>query len=288
MKTTSDPLQKSQPADRLWYAFGALLDDSDFTVEQTYHRGRLGRVLAYLHGMGTVAGLFVGDVTGEEEMLKVEPGLAVDRLGRLIEVKRAACLRLNPWFSNRLDDPVDYDKLVNSLRPAPDAGPDSCVVDLFVKFESCTHALQPAFATGNFEALNAVEPSRIRDGYRLELLIRQEETLPVPDPGFPDLDGLSDEERNQRIIDYKLKDAWKESTLWRDIDENLTPLTEHGPGQDGTELLLARLYIPAVFSGEGVLMRQVSSPVVVDNSIRRFSFSTAELAWLTNSNPSRG
>ncbi len=287
MKKTSDPLQKSQSPDRLWYAFGALLDDADFTTEQTYHRGRMGRVLAYLHGQGTVAGLFVNDITGKEEMLRVEPGLAVDRLGRLIEVTRAACLRLNSWFTNRLDDPIDYGRLANSLRPAPDAGPDSCVVDLFVKFEPCPHARQPAFATGNFEALNAVEPSRIRDGYRLELCIREEANLPVPDPGLPDLSGLAEEARNTRVMDYKLKQAWRESTLWRDGDGKIIPLAEHGPGQDGTEVLLARLWIPAAFSSEGVLSRQPSEPVIVDNYIRRFSFSTTELAWLTNNNFSR-
>ena len=93
-----DPLaQKPEPPDRLFYATGILLDAEDFKAEQLYHRGRLSRALAYLHGGGTVAGLRVEWVKplepgedakfprGRAEEIVVAPGIAVDRLGRVIE-----------------------------------------------------------------------------------------------------------------------------------------------------------------------------------------------------------
>ena len=48
------------PPDRVSYDEGVLLDALDFRAEQSYHRGRLARVLAYLFGTGTAAGLEVG------------------------------------------------------------------------------------------------------------------------------------------------------------------------------------------------------------------------------------
>src|SRR5262245_37226124 len=109
MSTRNDPLAAAAETaragvlDRVFYATGILLAADDFDAEQTYHRGRLARALAYLHGSGTVAGLRVGVLPalapgadpaflqGREEELRVQPGLAIDRLGRLIEIPRAAC-----------------------------------------------------------------------------------------------------------------------------------------------------------------------------------------------------
>ena len=55
---------------------------------------KTANVPVYLHGVGTVAGLEVTLAEGEDEPLMVSAGLAVDRFGRLIELPRAACLRL--------------------------------------------------------------------------------------------------------------------------------------------------------------------------------------------------
>src|SRR5437870_11525741 len=101
MSTSKDPLTQETHPDRVFYATGTLLDAADFSAEQMYHRGRLARALTYLHGSGTVAGLKVewerplmagADPkfpAGREETLRVHPGMAIDRLGRIIEVPRA-------------------------------------------------------------------------------------------------------------------------------------------------------------------------------------------------------
>lgn len=281
MSTQDDPLMTQRDPDRLFYALGALLDKEDFTREQTYHRGRLGRGFAYLHGTGTVAGLNVAieDHDGED-VIMVSAGMALDRLGRIIEIPRAACLRVGNWFDAQLADPLGHDQLVNSFRTGTDGDPDGVIVDVFVKFVACERGKQPAFATGNFDALDAIAPSSLRDSYQLELVIREESTLPVPDDGFPDLSGMTSEQIKERVLQYKLEEAWKESTAWTGPGKTLVLMPEQVEGQDGTELLLARLIIPAT---NPPLQRDTNVDIVVDNAIRQLVFSTSELAWLTNS-----
>ena len=278
MGTPKDPLNTPQPPDRVFFANGALLDQEDFRAEQLYHRGRIGRALAYLHGHGTVAGLEVAvHRQNEEDMLMVCSGLAVDRLGRQIEVPRAACLRIGAWFQSQLEDEKGRGRLSNSFRTGGGDTPDGVFVDVFVKFEVCERGKQPAFATGNFDALDAIAPSRLRDSYRLELVIRQEETLPVPDSGFPDLAGLTSEQKKDIVVQYKLEN-WKESTDWKGPGDTLVHLEEHVTEQEGTEVLLARMLIPVT---NPPLRRNTNIAPVVDNTLRRFVYSTAELVWLT-------
>lgn len=119
----ADPLYALPEPARPHYATGMLLDARDFADEQTYHRGRLARALAFvtgagtralpagtdadaagalgLAGGGTLAGLRVTHRAADgdtPEQLRIAPGLGVDRLGRLIEVPHPVCLRLQRWF----------------------------------------------------------------------------------------------------------------------------------------------------------------------------------------------
>jgi hypothetical protein len=84
-----------------------LLDTREFLDEQAYPRRRLARALLKVAGNGTLAGLRVshhtaiasGEATRPEE-IRVDPGVVVDRLGRLIELPRPACLGLpRPYVS---------------------------------------------------------------------------------------------------------------------------------------------------------------------------------------------
>src|SRR5258706_462277 len=100
----ADPLYAQPLSERPLYATGMLLDAQDFADAQTYHRVQLARAMAYLAGGGTLAGLRVthqvatSGPNARPEEIRVEPGLAVDRLGRLIELPRPACLRLPRWY----------------------------------------------------------------------------------------------------------------------------------------------------------------------------------------------
>ena len=89
-----DPLETSPLPERLAYFAGRLLGPDDLGAEQTYHRGRLALALRALVGHGTVAGL---RVTAADGRLHVAPGVAIDCLGRLIEVRTPLCLDLAGW-----------------------------------------------------------------------------------------------------------------------------------------------------------------------------------------------
>jgi hypothetical protein len=287
MSLELDPLAKAQSQgesqDRLWYATGVLLDAEDFVDEQTYHRGRLARALAYLYGSGTVAGLRVAwepavapgaDAAlpeGRPERIMVEPGLAIDRLGRLIEVPRTACLRLNRWYEGQTDD-----DLVQGFHGAPF---DGVVVDVFLTFVACERGKTPAFTAGPYEALDAVVPSRIRDGYAVTLVIRKEGDPPVPVNGWPDVAGIADPIVRADMIRQTVFGAWREGTQWQALDGQLAPLVEHAAGQDTTALWLARLVLPATQASAAARPQRTDGATVsVDNRIRPIVFNPGRWA----------
>ncbi len=283
-----DPLEKNHTLpDRVHYAEGVLLNADDFEAEQTYHRGRLARALRYLHGSGTAAGLEVeweepyepdenGDYPeGREERLKVHPGIAVDRLGRIIEVRRAACIRLANWYEWRAaETPED---LREGFHSNFEPGVSGIVADVFIRFFSCAHGKTPAFASGPFDALDAVTPSRLRDFYDVDFIIRQEESPPEPEDPWPDPTG--DPEIDGAARREAVLNAWREGTRWSDL-EGLTPLAEHAPGQDAASLFLARVLIPAEPNGAAPPTR-VYGNVLVNNDIRPFVYPAGLIAkWV--------
>lgn len=270
------------PPDRVYYAEGVLLDASDFGAEQSYHRGRLARVLSYLHGSGTAAGLEVvwdekiepGEdddwPDGREERLRVRPGIAVDRLGRLIEVGRDWCLRLQSWYDSRGAAELDA---------AYDAEAGVVIADVFLRFVACERGRTPAFASGPFDALDAAVPSRVRDAFELELVPRKETDPPLPDSPWPDLTAGTEEERKEELH-KALLDAWREGTDFLDGQGNLVGAQEHPAGVDPSSVFLARVRIPASQTGDDPPER-TDDDVEIDNLSRRFVYPPGALAaWL--------
>ena len=341
MTTSPDPLNAPPGSaehirpDRPFYAAGVLLDAPDFTAEQLYHRGRLARSLAYLHGSGTVSGLRVvfesalepgatappnpdipGDIErtypeGREARILVQPGLAIDRLGRLIEVPGPACLRLAPWLKDRqneqgsdsqTDDQSETDESSATKSPIEQAthpaendnitanisrdrssssitvSPDNrgIVADIFIRFTTCeTGGKTPAFGGGPFDTTNANVPARIRDSYELSLVLRTEATADLagelPRDPWANANDLED-------IHNRLFASWQETTAgWRQGQPNRLP--EHSSSQDTTDLFLARLLI---VSGEN----DNPPTAQVDNFSRQFVYPSdaiARLIAITNS-----
>lgn len=272
------------PPDRVYYAEGVLLDASDFGAEQSYHRGRLARVLSYLHGSGTAAGLEVvweeklepdddpDWPAGREERLRVTPGLAVDRLGRLVEVGRDWCLRLQSWYDSRE---------AAELNAAFDGDAGFVIADVFLRFVPCERGRTPAFASGPFDALDAAVPSRVRDAFDLELVPRKEVEPPLPESPWDDLTAGTVEQRRENLHNALLA-AWREGTSFLDGQGNLLPEVEHPEGVDPSSVFLARVRIPAgPPPGQGKPPARTSAAVEVDNLGRRFVYPSGALAaWL--------
>jgi len=234
-----DTLPAALRPDRPYYDTGVLLDRDDFADEQTYHRSRLARALGYLGGWGTLVGL---RVTAERPApgleLQVGGGLAVDRYGRLIEVPRPWCLRLAPWVASKSND---------ALRAA--LGPEGVVADLYLRFASRGRGATPAFAHGAYDATDALVPSRVRDAFLFELLLRPEArddpAAPnhLPRQRFAALRAMAPAERPDAVR-AALLDGW-DASLARPDGEALAPLQEHAVGVDAAALFLARLRLPA-------------------------------------------
>jgi len=282
---STDPLAAAPLSpDRVYYATGISLDADDFLAEQLYHRSRLARALFYLHGSGTAAGLRVdwnkplkpGDDAqfpqGRDEEIVVQPGLAIDRLGRLIELPRSACIRVDRWYQSQIAD--DLTKGFHLDR-------GGVVVDVFVRFVSCERGKTPAFESGAFDALDAVAPARLRDSYELTLVIRQEAsadlTQHLPQKPWGDF-GTGD---RQAALQTAILNAWHEgSDQWDET--GLKPLAEHATGQDPTALFLARLVLPAAAALPGQRpVRSADAVIVPDNSQRSFVYAAGAIArWL--------
>jgi len=266
-----------RPPDRVYYAEGVLLDAGDFTAEQSYHRGRLAQVLTYLHGSGTIAGLRVlweaaldpGDDAdfpeGREERLRVEPGLAVDALGRLIESRRDVCIRLDRWYDGRTGDALNQSLAGNPV--------DRVTADVFIRFVSCERGKTPAFASGAYDATDAVVPSRIRDAYEVELVLRTEPTPQLPDDPWDAIDPAEVETERRRQLKEALLDRWRGP-------EEVLRQREHPLTLDPASVFLARVLLPAELAS-GDVVRITTESVEVDNHSRRFVTPSRAIArWL--------
>ena len=244
-----DPVVSSARADRLHYSTGELLGADDFRDEQTYHRRQLARALLYLHGSGTIAGLAVehrhtpgGGTKPDDVEIRVKPGLALDHAGRLIEVPRDACLRLRRWFQfiagrESGDQQIGLAHLRRAWRAdAAVSAAGAVVADVFLSFHACPRGYTPAFASGPFDALDASQPSRVRDAYELALVLRSEPgELPRAADPWAGVTGAT--------LDDRIASARRiSSTLWTNGPQ---PASENPAGVDPTAVLLARLRIPA-------------------------------------------
>lgn len=258
-----DPLTALPPPERVNYATGVLLDAEDFRDEQTYHRARQANLLRALAGFGTLAGLRVErpDDDDAERELRVAAGFAIDRLGRLVEVTSPQCIRLSRWFAAQ---PTAL------LRAAIQAGPPKAViVDVFLSTRDCARGKTPAFATGPFDALDAIVPARLSESALLEIVPRIEAApIPAPKNFWPGAEATDAEKLEAVLGSYEQGNGA--------VGETFDPLIEHVVGQNALSVLLARVAIPvSLADGSGSDARpqlDLLSPVSVDNSIRPFVF----------------
>ena len=273
----ADPLEAMPPPERVNYATGVLLAAEDFRDEQTYHRARLARVLAALAGFGTLAGLrvFPPEASDPELELRVAPRIAIDRFGRLIEIAEPYCIRIARWFAG-----TSTAALRAAVHRAPRVSvPVAVVTDVFVAALSCARAKTPAFATGPFDALDAVVPARLAEAAQLELVLRAEggpDPIPSPRNFWPAADATP-EAKLAAVLD-----AWEVGTAATSADGSLDPLTEHVPGHNTSAVLLARVTIPVVLAADaGSDVRpqlDMAQRVSVDNSFRPFIYLPGK--WL--------
>ncbi len=253
----SDAVVKAREArGRAFYARGVLLSAPHLDADQLHDHGWLGRALAYLHGSGTLAGL---EVTWERatggcsERLVVKPGIALDRLGRIIEVPRDVDLSLDRWFAGQSDA-----HLIGGFKPSL----QGVVADVFL------HLLPGGPGQG--------------DGYEVKLYVRQEpDPPPLPSPAWPVFTRTDGARRELQDAIFAAWHGGGASGVGASDQGGPKPLPEHAVGQDPTSVFLARLVLPATLPATGGRPIRTAAEVVVDNRSRRFVYPPAALArWV--------
>lgn len=290
MSKQNDSLRIVDGPDRVHYETGVLLNAEDFIAEQNYHRGRLARALGYINGSGTLAGLEVSHEAeiaasesdpGRAERVLIDAGLAIDRLGRLIEVSHPLCLRINHWFEQQDEAVLD-----NAWHDVIDLWPGAVtgvVVDVFIRFAACERGKTPSFAVGPFDSIDAVTAARLRDGYETELILRTETKPKTPENPWTDFFALPEADRAGALRD-EIFGAWRETSEFYDLS-GLVPEAEHVVGQDTTSLFLARMLIPADKVAEGISpTRRLDEDILIRNDYRTFVITSNALARMLGVN----
>lgn len=160
---------------RARYFYGMLLEAPDLELDQGFHLEARRRHAAELHGQGTVCGLKVNDTRCEWE-IELEPGVAVDCLGRVIRVERSVRLDLRGLAEEAFKARVrsHNDELgtpTGSARPLDpeDRGCWHDHVDLWVGICFEEHEERPVQSLGAPDTCCTprCESSRVRHGFCL-------------------------------------------------------------------------------------------------------------------------
>ena len=287
MALLPDTLNPPPEPQRVFYTTGRMLGVEDFQADQDYHRGRLARALLQLHGTGTVSGLFVhtdGNADVKKLQVQVNPGMAIDRIGRIIEVPRQVCIVLFSWLNQQFDA---WQQQQTNPVPGEPALPDpnlaihdgtNLMVDVFATFVPCTRGLTPCLAAeDDYDATDAFSANRWLDSFAMQLVLRTDPSSP-PTPVDPWKASGALPAKGDALK------AGDETAL-----QNLLLAGTAGPavvaveyprGFDKTAVFLARILIGATKGALGKPPDFDLTKISIDNNSRLFLYPAAVLARL--------
>ncbi|MEE9432864.1 MAG: hypothetical protein V3V15_01320 [Sphingorhabdus sp.] len=273
---TADPLTTQDTSERVNYATGVLLQAEDFRDEQTYHRSNLARALRHMVGSGTLSGLAVRSPQAEDNELelRVEPGVALDRHGRLIGMNDAWCTRLSRWFASQ-----STSALRSAIQRKPRTPVNVAVVaDLFLSAQDCARGKTPSIAQGPFDALDALVPARLAELPSFDLVLRAEGPpgpIPTPKNHWP----APNAPKAMKLA--AVLGSWQ-SAERGSLNDALEPFAEHVDGNENSAVLLARVAVPVKLAANAPAevrpTLDLSARVHVDNAIRPFIYLPGK--WL--------
>ncbi|HEU4583866.1 MAG TPA: hypothetical protein VFS67_36665 [Polyangiaceae bacterium] len=167
--TTADPALLAHDADlatplaRVAYEEGMLLGLEATRAEQDYHRRRLLRHHAWLHGAGTIAGLrvTVSESASGSTVLTVHAGIGIDGLGRELQLVEPYCLDLRRWIL------AQGDALDGNIFA--EGGTRRLYLRLTARYRPVSRQLAPVLAAEANAGTDAVLPTRVGDAVLLEL-----------------------------------------------------------------------------------------------------------------------
>jgi hypothetical protein len=125
----------------------------------------------------------------------------------------------------------------------------------------------------------------VRDGYQVELILREEAVPALPQSAFPDLLALAESESERpAALREAIYDAWHEGTDYDNLGQ-LIKKPEHAVSQDASGLFLARMIIPAdkPVAGGTPERRETQTPEI-RNDLRQFVVTANALAAMLGIN----
>ena len=160
--SSAEAVSAASPFTAVNYHFGMLLGVDDFETEQAFAHGKMRLHNAWLHREGVVWGFGVeADLPSAE--IRVEPGLALDPVGRELHLDARACVNVGAWYDAHRDDP--------DLSATEGAGGDvSFDAHVIARFRACLTRPVPAFADPCEAATSETAYSRIFETVELLLV----------------------------------------------------------------------------------------------------------------------
>jgi hypothetical protein len=203
--------------------------------------------------------------------IQVAPGMAVDRVGRMIEVPRTVCIRIQVWLANQT---------VSDLNSALHSG--NILIDVFATFIPCTRGVTPCFATNDdYSATDAFSPNRLLDSFAMQLVLRTDAT-----PQLPQDPWLLTGPVPTTAISASVAQGLKQSILnaksgpAATVPFSATGATpaEYPPEFDASSVFLARISIPATAGTSGQPPNYNVNQISIDNLSRLFLYPPSLVA----------
>jgi hypothetical protein len=218
--------------------------------------------------------------------IAVTPGVAIDRVGRLIEVPRQVCIILSDWLNqqitawqNSVAHPVPGQTSLPNPNHAVHNG--NLVVDVFATFVPCTRGLTPCFsAEDDYDATDAFSANRLLDSFAMQLVLRTDGTPttvpPTPQDPWKSIGALPDAGTGLTTAnETTLQNLLLEATAGP-----VTAAVEYLDGFDTSSVFLARILFPAAAGAGSNGPTYDLTKLSIDNNSRLFLYPAGLVARL--------
>ena len=217
--------------------------------------------------------------------IAVSAGLAIDRMGRLVEVPRTVCILLNAWLAqqmqawqNQISNPVAGQAALPDPNTAIQDG-KNLMCDVFATFVPCTRGVTPCFASeDDYDATDAFSADRLLDSFAMQLVLRTDIDPPLTpvDPwktaGALPASGAALTAAGETAMQNFLLGATAGPA---------SAAVEYPPGFDKSSVFLARILIAAAKgAAAGQPPTYNLAQITIDNNSRLFVYPVGLLARL--------
>ncbi|MGD0096995.1 MAG: hypothetical protein ABSB60_10900 [Terracidiphilus sp.] len=205
--------------------------------------------------------------------IEVTPGMAVDRVGRLIEVPSTVCIRIQPWLANQA---------LADLNSFLSGGTGNILIDVFATYVACSSGVTPCFATqDDYSATDAFSSNRMLDSFAMQLVLRNDSSPGLPKDPWDPTGAVP-----TGAITSAIAQSLKQNILAANAGPASTPPfaatgptpAEIPPGFDASSVFLARVTIPATAGASGEPPNFNLNNITIDNLSRLFLYPASLVA----------